>query len=115
MAIETNLKPIACGEARTIRVTVQGTGTIADWSLAYRLARGYDCENKISKTNGHGIEITDEEARKFEITLDAEDTAELDAGGYVWDIWRVDAGQEVRLAYGTLPLERAVPAPAPAV
>lgn len=113
MAIKTDLDPRACGEALTLRATVQGTGSIADWSLAYRLARGYDAENKISKTNGHGIVITDPENRKFEITLDAADTADLEGGGYVWDIWRVDAGQEVRLAYGTYPLERAVPAPAP--
>ena len=104
MATKTDIS-MHRGEDKTLRVTVTGTD-ISGWSLQFALARGYGQSNEFTKaTGGSGIDITNGLSGIFEITLADTDTADLDTGGYVWDVKRTDAGQEAVLAYGALNLK----------
>lgn len=85
------------GEAFTLECTLADTD-ITGWTFAFRLKGDFD---EIVVDEEDGFSITSAEDGEFEFAAPAELTAELTARHYTWEIWRIDAGQEFVLAWGT--------------
>lgn len=98
------------GEDRTLRFpTVDGDGadvtTFAGWAVAFYLldnladAAG---EAIVTKTTAGGITIS--APPNIDVALEPADTSGLDTRGRAYELWRTDAGNVRRLAYGNFPL-----------
>jgi hypothetical protein len=103
MAIKTKITFFQ-GEDVTVQVTVTGVN-ITGWALALAVATGYGTTPLFTKTTVSGITITDGAGGVFDVAIADIDTDALEAGGYVWEAKRTDAGQETVLAYGEFELK----------
>ena len=99
-----------CGEAVTILITIAGEGSIDGWTFAAAIARAHGVTPVIIKTSTDGILISDAEGRIIQLSISHADSTDLPSGGYVWDLWRADAGFEACLSRGKIELKPKVSA-----
>lgn len=94
-------------EQVTVTVTMSPATSISGWTLAFTV-RNSDGTLMVSKTTASGITITDAGAGIFTIALATADTGAIPPGVYDFDVWRTNSGNETRLAYGPLVVDKQV-------
>lgn len=99
----------------TLKCQMTPPRDMTGWAITFTLRDAIGGTSNFTKTVGSGITITDGPRGIITITIADTDTSALtatkslaDAKGYVWDIWRTDAGSEVCLARGQLILMQEV-------
>jgi len=90
----------------TLRFTVEGTGSIAGWTISFWVRANAASEDfLIEKTTAAGgVVITDPANRIFTVSLEDTDTDDLAVGPYFIECKRMDVGLEQEIATGTLTL-----------
>lgn len=97
------------GEDRTLRWVVKDVDGVdvvsfSGWTFAWYLMRALTDDHAdalITKTSSSGIATS---APDVDVSIDPVDTADLNSGGYVYELWRTDTNNVIRLAYGTVPI-----------
>jgi len=99
----------------TLRGSLSPPRDITDWTVTFEVEDKLAGSAVITKTVGSGVTLADAGKGVLEITLAKADTASLTvtsalaAGkGYVWEIKRTNAGNNLVLARGQLILEQEV-------
>ena len=101
------------GEERTLRWAVQDADEVAvtdftGWTFAWYLLRALKTAEGltklaaralVAKTSASGITAS---VPNVDVALAVENTEALTAGVYGYELWRTDAGNERRIAYGSL-------------
>lgn len=93
------------GEDFRLRVTMAGADDVSDWEIGFYIrtaaeaALGPLVERTVS--NG-GVTMTAEGGAigEFTVTVTDDISITLTPGTYRYDLWRIDEGDEVMLAYG---------------
>lgn len=93
----------AVNQAKTVRVAMSAApaGGVAAWDVRFRLYSPLGVL-LVTLTSDDADEVlaTDEDAGEWEVYLTAAHLA-VAAGPHPWDFWRVDAGAEYPLSFGT--------------
>jgi hypothetical protein len=79
---------------------------ITGWSITFAVNDSLGGTNRITKTVGSGITITDPGRGVIQVAIAKTDTNSLNIQDYVWGLKRTDAGNNVMLARGELILEQ---------
>lgn len=93
------------GEDVELTVTLDSGEAVTGWALAFYIRTAPEASGSAlvtrSTSNG-GITMTAASgaAGVFTITIPASSTLLLPVGSYRYDLWRLDSGDEVMLAYG---------------
>lgn len=74
---------------------------ISAWTLIFTIAARSGGDALIT-VEGAGIAVDDAEDGTFTVTIEREETAELEAGNYRFDVWRADSGNQIPLCGGAL-------------
>lgn len=93
------------GEDVELVVLLDDATDITDWTIALYIRASTESGASAlvtrSTSNG-GITLTDPEAGEFTVSLPAATTVTLPVTTYRFDLWRLDSGYEVMLAYGNV-------------
>ena len=105
----TSAAGLTLGEDRTVRFVVKDSAGVnvsdfTGWTFGwYLLPRQNMATNDpdvlLTKTSASGISAT---APNVDVSLDPVDTDDLSARTYFYELWRTDAADVVRLAYGPI-------------
>lgn len=93
------------GEDVMLRVTMDPVEDITGWTLAFMMRKTIGLlPIAISKEGPPDIIIVNAAGGVFTVKIDSDETADLAAGEYQFDIQRVDAGARSVLVRGTITL-----------
>jgi hypothetical protein len=114
MAPEQTIRTIRAQDL-TLRCTMSPPRDMTGWTITFKVQDALAGTDKITKTVGSGVTITDGPRGIITIALAKADTSgltvttSLAAGkGYVWEIKRTTSGSNLVLARGQLILEQEV-------
>lgn len=92
------------GEDVLLTVVLTSGASVAAWSLAWYLRAEPEASGAplVTRSTGNGgVSVTPSGAAGvFTVTIPAAVTVGLPVGTYRYDLWRLDPGEEVVLAYG---------------
>lgn len=98
MAIQTDIDQVFRGSRLELSWTLVPVEDMTGWTVEFNLAREPNSRSKI--IDDRDCPIIDPLLAKFHTLLDTDDL-DIQPGTYYWDVWRVDPGEEVILAYGS--------------